>query len=107
MALVFPYKLVSLNRPAVALGGRWVRPRPIVPLTITGPAKSRQQEALLDTGADDTVFPAHWAVDLGIDLSNAPIGSASGIASSPIILRYALVTLTLADGHEHREWEAL
>jgi hypothetical protein len=63
-------------------------------------------EALLDPGADDTVFPNDAAVQLGLDLSNAPLGEAVGVASAPVPIRYALVTLRLTDGREFCEWTA-
>ncbi len=45
-------------------------------------------------------------MQLGLDLSNAPPGEAGNVASTPIPIRYAQVTLRLTDGHEFCEWLA-
>jgi hypothetical protein len=102
----FPYKHISLPSPAIALGGRWVRPRPIVGVTIIGPADSRLQEGLLDTGADDTVFPQNLAALLGIDLTHAPVGQSRTATLTNVAIRFAHVSLRLTDGAERREWPA-
>ena len=62
--------------------------------------------ALLDTAADDTVFPDAAAVTAGVDLTNAPLGEASGIGGAPVLVRYAVVELRLTDGIEYRRWTA-
>jgi hypothetical protein len=60
---------------------------------------------LLDSCSDDTVFPDFVATDIGIDLTNAPSGTAGGVGSkSGAILRYAEVVLRITDGSEYREW---
>jgi hypothetical protein len=100
----FPYKQMATTHAVASLGGRWVRPKPIVSVTLVGPAGSRCRDALLDTGADDCVFPDSLAALIGIDLSNAPTGRGQGVATGSIPLRYAEVTLRLTDGTEFREW---
>ena len=105
MSLVFPYQLRTSPRPVAPLGGRWVRPRPIVTVALLGPAGNRAHPALLDTGADDSVFPESLAARIGIDLANAPTGSVSGLGAGSVALRYAQVTLRLTDGREFREWQ--
>jgi hypothetical protein len=107
MPLLFAYKQVRIRRPAIALGGRTTRPRPLVQVTLLGAASVYLAEALLDPGADDTVFPNDAAVQLGLDLSNAPLGEAVGVASTPVPIRYAQVTLRLTDSRELCEWPAL
>src|SRR5207249_4440669 len=52
MPLLFAYKQVRIRRPAVALGGRTTRPRPLVQVTLLGPSSVYLAEALLDPGAD-------------------------------------------------------
>ncbi len=104
MSLSFPYKQWSSPRPVTPLGGRWVRPRPVVSVTLVGPKASRVQPALLDTGADDCVFPESVAAQIGIDLASAPVGSATGVGAGPPAVRYAQVALRLTDGREFREW---
>ncbi len=78
MSLRFRYKLIPIGHPVLPLGGRWVRPRPLVAVTVVGPASSRAKEALLDTAADDTVFSETLAVQIGLDLTNAPPGGTIG-----------------------------
>ena len=102
----FSYQHISIQSPAVALGGRWVRPRPIIGVTIIGPTDSRLREGLLDTGSDDTVFAEHLAPTLGIDLSSAPIGTMQAANRTRACVRYAQVRLRLTDGVEQREWPA-
>jgi hypothetical protein len=106
MSLLYRYHLLQANQPVVSLGGRWVRPCPIIPVSVIGPANTRALNALLDTGADDTVFTESLAVSLGVDLTGAPTGQARGADGSLIPLRYAQVTLRLASGSERREWPA-
>lgn len=105
MSLVFPYQLRTSPRPVTPLGGRWVRPRPIVTVTLLGPAGHRAHPALLDTGSDDSVFPESLAARIGIDLTGAPTGSVAGVGAGPVALRYAQATLRLTDGREFREWQ--
>lgn len=107
MSLRFPYHLVPSTRFVVPLGGRSVRPRPIVAVTVTGPSGSRLREALLDTGADDTLFPASVAAHIGIDLSAAPVGFGTGVGAAVVSIRYAEVALRIASPNECREWTAM
>jgi hypothetical protein len=104
--MLFAYKHITLSSPAIALGGRWVRPRPIIGVTLVGPSDSRLLEGLLDTGADDTVFPESLAAIVGVDLTNAPVGQASTATLTNAPLRYAQVSLRITDGKEQREWPA-
>jgi predicted aspartyl protease len=95
-----------MPHPITPLGGRWVRPRPIIAVTLIGPGGSQPSDGLLDTGADDTIFSELVAARLGIDLTNAPVGSASGVGGAAVPVRYAPVTLRISDGIERREWTA-
>jgi hypothetical protein len=106
MSLVFPYDLEQMSRPVIPLGGRTSRPRPLVNITMIGPAGALVRQAHIDTGADDTVFRESVALTLGIDLAATPVGSARGVGGTSWALRYALVILRLTDGHEYREWPA-
>jgi hypothetical protein len=63
-------------------------------------------DALLDSGADDTVYPEWIARQVGLDLTSAPQGEATGVATGAAALRYAEVRLRLASGKERREWTA-
>ncbi len=106
MSLRFPYQTIPVGHSVVPLGGRWVRPRPIVAVSIFGPMSSRVRDAILDTAADDTVFRETLAMQIGLDLSKAPTGVGSGVGMGNIPLRYAQVHLRLTDGVEQREWSA-
>jgi hypothetical protein len=106
MSLRFPYRRFRVKQPLITLGGRTERPRPVIGLTVTGPADSRYIHGLLDSGADDTVFPDALAVKLGIDLTNAPIIDAAGLGMTIYAVRLAEVILRLADNSERREWQA-
>jgi hypothetical protein len=100
----FFYKRVNMGHPLVPLNGRSVRPRPLIPITLIGPAGAWTDEGLLDTGADDTIFPAAIAQRIGIDLSNAPGTSGAGVGMGAVLLCYAQVTLRVADNREQHEW---
>lgn len=107
MALAFPYQIYrGPGRPLWTLGGRVGRPRPVFSVTVIGPAGVKADDALLDTGADDTVFPEDVATKIGLDLTAAPTGSASGVGMVGAAVRYAEVRLRLTDGKEQREWPA-
>jgi hypothetical protein len=103
----FPYQMTQAVRPAIALGGRWVRPQPLIHVSLVGSATTRPVLGILDTAADDTVFPDYVAARIGLDLSGAPTGSSSGVGRVPVQLRYAQVKLRVASGGEFREWPAL
>jgi predicted aspartyl protease len=106
MSMRFPYQSFPVGRPLVTLAGRSSRPRPILSVNVIGPAGRRALDALVDTGSDDTVFPGSLAARIGLDLTAAPIGSASGVGQVAGMLRHAQVRLRIADHQEQREWEA-
>ena len=106
MSLLFRYRRVPIPHPAVGLSGVLYRPRPLVFVTLISGANTAIANGLLDTGADDTVFPDSVAARLGLDLGNAPLGEATGVASTAVPIRYAQVTLRLTDGREFCEWLA-
>lgn len=106
MSLRFPYFRVPKRQPIVSLGGKIHRPRPVIGVTILGPAGTVPYDGLLDTGADDTLFPEAVAAVIGIDLTNAPQGTAGGMGLGTIPVRYAEATLRIADNQEQREWRA-
>ena len=106
MAMRFRYKLISVGHAVVSLGGRWVRSRPIIAVSLTGPGGTYAADGLLDSAADDTVFPEKALAPLGLDLTNAPRGVASGVGMVPLSVRYAQVMIHVTDGKERREWTA-
>jgi hypothetical protein len=107
MSLRFSYQPVLLTQPSVSLGGRMFRPRPLIPVTLLGPANVSPTVGLLDTGADDMVFPDFVARFIGIDLTNAPTCTGKGVGGQPTVIRFALVVLRIADNYERCEWQAL
>jgi len=106
MSLRFPYPSYRSPQPIVPLDGRTARPRPVFNVTLIGPQGTMLQDALLDTGADDTVFPERVAQLIGIDLSKGFSGNVGGLLQGSVLVRYARVTLRIADNQERREWEA-
>jgi hypothetical protein len=100
----FAYKPIKTTAPVVPLNGRQERPRPVVSITLVGPTRSKAIDGRLDTDSDDTVFPEHLATYVGVDLSNAPQGTATGVGQVPVPVKYAQVTLRMTDGKEFREW---
>lgn len=106
MSLLFAHRFFPASGRIWPLGGRSGRPRPVIPVAVIGPTGTWTDMALLDTGADDTVFPERVATIIGIDLSNAPAGSASGVGMVAVLIRYAEVRLRLTGGVEYREWPA-
>ena len=79
----------------------------MIPVTLIVPTRTKLAIALLDTGAEDTVFPESYAMQLGIDLTNAPTGEGQGASGIPLSLRYVNLTLRIADNNEQREWPAI
>ncbi|MBY0229057.1 MAG: retroviral-like aspartic protease family protein [Gemmataceae bacterium] len=104
MSMTFPYNRFNLAAPRY--DGKGYRAKPIFTVTLIGPSGSVPRDGLADSGADDTVFPDSDAALLGIDLTNAPTGTASGVGMAGATTRYAQVTLRITDGIERREWTA-
>ncbi|MBV9123858.1 MAG: hypothetical protein JO112_10915 [Planctomycetes bacterium] len=61
---------------------------------------------MVDTGSDDTVFPGYVARIIGLDLTQAPTRTASGVGKVPAVIHLAEVILKITDGREIREWPA-
>ncbi len=102
----YPFYTPAVPVPVWSLGGRFGRPRPVIPVTVIGPTGTAVRDALLDTGADDSVFPEDVAAVIGLDLTKAVAGGASGVGMVGSPIRYAEVKLRLTDGIEFREWPA-
>jgi hypothetical protein len=108
MSMLFRYNLVPMHRSIAPLGGRTVRPRPLVPaISIIGPHGTIAREALLDTGSDDTLFPDRLGALVGVDLTSVPAGQVTNPIAGSILVKYASVLLRLTDGREQREWPAI
>ncbi len=106
MSLIYSYAQVRMRRPIHPLGGRMTRPRALIEVGMIGPLATRPYQGLLDTGADDAVFHESAAELIGIDLTNAPTGEATGVGMVPTPIRYAQVNLRISDGRECCEWPA-
>jgi predicted aspartyl protease len=106
VSLRFAYRPFQVARPLVTLAGRLTRPRPVIPVTIISPTGTLLTGGLLDTGADDTILLETVAQQLGIDLSNTPTASGAGFGMQAATVRFAEVTLRIADPNEQREWQA-
>ena len=106
MSLRYRYWLSRSSCPILTLGGRWVRPQPLVGVNVVGPMGSRHIIGCLDCAADDTIFSEKLTAQLGIDLTGAPTGTARGVGMVPVPLRFAQITLQLSGGVEVREWRA-
>jgi predicted aspartyl protease len=106
MPLRYRYQPFHTQQPLWQLGGKSVRVRPILTVTVISPTGTGVTDGLLDTGADDTVFSVNLAAKLGIDLSTAPHGVASGVGLVAATVRFAEVKLRITDGREQREWTA-
>ena len=106
MSMRFRYSRLRTAQPAWPLGGQSERPRPLVLVSIIGPAATAVERGGLDTGADDTVFEERVATRIGIDLTGAPTGSNTSVGGTTVAVRYAQVNLRLTDGHEFRAWTA-
>jgi hypothetical protein len=106
MSMRFRYKQLTARGPVPSLGGRATRPRPIIQVTLIGPLAVLAPRGLLDTSADDTVFPESFANQMGIDLTTAPVGQASGTGLATAQIRYAELDLRVSDGQEFRHWRA-
>lgn len=107
MALRFSYRQLPISNPAFTLGEAMFRPRPVVSLSVTASGGTIVEQMLVDSGADEIVLPDRDAMRIGIDLTNAPQGTSGGVGSPMFVVRYALVTLRLSDGNEHRIWDAI
>ena len=107
MSLIFRYAQAKFQKPALSIGGRFVRPRPLIDLDIIGPKNTRDVVGLLDTGSDDTIFPEYIARRIGIDLAHAPSGLVSGLGKSQVAVRYAQVQMRIVVATETREWPAI
>jgi hypothetical protein len=106
MSIRLLYRKVPTTQPVVTLTGRLDRPRPLTVVAVLGPIGSMPLDATIDSGSDDTVFPEHVAATIGIDLTNAPAGTSTGVSTGSVSVRFAEVVLRIADNHERREWKA-
>src|SRR5258708_2998525 len=102
----FRFVLDPMANPVLTLGGRFTRPRPVIPIGLVGPTGAKAVAAPVEPGADGQGFHDTVARDLGIDLTNAPQGAATGLAMNQSAIRYAEVIVRLAQGAERREWRA-
>lgn len=106
--MIFPLAGFRSPVPVPSLGGRQVRFKPLIPIEVTGPAGKETRRVLVDTGADDVVFAFDLAVRLGVNLTGATQGHASGVGSQrSATLHYAPVILQLQAQAEVHRWRAV
>jgi hypothetical protein len=103
----FPYLAQHTRQPIYPLGRATVRAYPVCSTSVSSPRSALARDGLVDSGADDTIFPSRLAPLLGIDLTNAPLGSAHSVSGAVLTYRYAHVTLRISDGLETCEWPAI
>jgi len=106
MTLKFSYHRFRSPRPIWTLQNSLFRPRPTIFVTVKGPGGAWNELGLVDTGSDDTVFPGYVARIIGLDLTQAPTRTASGVGKVPAVIHLAEVILKITDGREIREWPA-
>jgi hypothetical protein len=106
--LIFPLAAFRSQVPVPSLGGGQVRYKPLIPIEVTGPSGKETRRVLVDTGADDTVFSFDLAIRLGVNLTGATQGHASGVGSQRSVpLHYAPVILQLQAQTEVQRWPAV
>jgi len=103
----FAYRRLPVSRPVLPLGGISYREKPALSVTVVTPVQRWVHASMVDSGADDTIFPDSVATFLGIDLTNAPQGDALHVGGQSVAYRYARVGLSISDGMERYEWEAI
>jgi hypothetical protein len=102
--LTFPIRRFRLRTVLPYPRGPMYCPRPAVPLKVIGPSGSTQRVAMVDSGADSSVFPTSIAILLEVDLAKAYLGSAVGVGTGSVGVRYARVILELDDGQSSCRW---
>jgi hypothetical protein len=103
----FPYMAKPLRAPIYSLGPATQLHLPVIPVTLITPSGRRFIDGLIDSASTDAVFPVHVAAQVGIDLTNAPVGQGSQAGGSALAFRYAAVRLRIADAQEAYEWDAI
>lgn len=107
--LRLPYQAEPLTGPTAPSlpAGTVVRWRPLVPITIVGPATrpARFLRAVVDTGADDTIFPLDTVQLIGAVL-RPDSGHRLRWRGQLHALRFGDVELVLDDGAEVWRWPA-
>jgi hypothetical protein len=106
--MIIRYTPCPVRSPIPALGGATVISRPILAVSLTGPAGSRLRDGLLDTGADESIFDPSVAPLIGVDLSQAIEREVNLVGRGRIRCRYAPVQLRITDGiAETYEWDTI
>jgi hypothetical protein len=96
-----------MPNPIPSLGGGFVRYKPLIPLTVIGPARRWGQYVSVDSSADDVVFPLRIAALLGIDLSSAPQLRAGGVGGQSAPVYFAPVILEMTDYSDTYRWRVV
>jgi hypothetical protein len=106
--LLFPYLTQKLQGPpSPAFPGAMVKVRPLVPVTVRGPAGSWYfSRALLDTGSDDSFFPLGTASPLGA-VFRPDTGQRVRWRGQSYPLHFADIELELTDNRTLYRWPAV
>lgn len=100
----FPYREYICRLPG-SDDFRLIR-RPVIAVTVCGPAGQLVGDALFDTGADDTLLPISFAEALGLSLDESMTSEAVGITGGPLTVFYAEVRFSISaeDDDETVHW---
>ena len=106
--MIFPYTWLDAGSPVRSPGNIGSRLRPLLDVLVAGPTRIAQfHRGTLDSGSDDTVFPTWLAVDLGVDLTNAPMRRGKAVGGRVVEYRYVEVELRIIDDLETYTWDAV
>jgi len=100
----FAYERIEVD-PSPADLARYVY-RPVVPLTIFGPAGKAGIKGTLDSGAAETILPAYLADEVGVSLRPESQGVLRGADGRPFVVDYGIVDLSVLLGRTRLRWRA-
>jgi hypothetical protein len=80
--------------------------RPVVKVSVAGPAASANCIGLVDTGADHTILPKSLAEELGIAIQPAAGAPASVFGGQPVQLWFGDAKLSIFESDEIISWAA-
>lgn len=90
-----------------SLRGKWARVyRPIIPLTIAGPTRTKRVRGLVDTGSDDTLLPRSFADELGVGLDEKQGIKITNVSEKPVAVAYGNIHFGLKSSTESYSWSA-
>lgn len=96
----------ALRMPMPYHGGPTRVDLPLLKATLGNGLHLESGAFLIDTGANGVILPLQVAQKLQVDLKNAPSSHASPANGIPIVVRYAPIIITLAQGFTRCRWTA-